>query len=95
MHRTFLLLMDAVMRRTLWFDRHGNWHVVFHVYKTLPFHAHEEVYSGHAFSADGIDWTFSHVEPYNGAEIKRLFGAIFTLKRSVCQDRLGTSISKR
>ena len=69
----FLLLTNAVMCRTLWFDRHGNWHVVFHVYKTLPFHAHEEVYSGHAFSADGIDWTFSHVEPYNGAEIKRLF----------------------
>jgi hypothetical protein len=33
----------------------GNWHALYHVYKTQPFKDHQEVYSGHAFSTDG-EW---------------------------------------
>jgi len=51
---------------TLWFDRRGNWHILYHVYCLKPFSAHKECYSGHAFSADGFEWTFSDVEPFNG-----------------------------
>lgn len=51
---------------TLWFDRRGHWHILFHVYALEPFHAHEERYGGHAFSRDGMRWTFSKVEPFNG-----------------------------
>jgi len=51
---------------TLWFDRRGNWHILYHVYCLKPFSEHKECYSGHAFSADGFEWTFSDVEPFNG-----------------------------
>ena len=51
---------------TLWFDRRGNWHVLYHVYKLKPFKDHDEAYSGHAFSVDGLQWTFSTVQPYSG-----------------------------
>jgi hypothetical protein len=51
---------------SLWFDRRGNWHVLYHVYCLLPFAAHKECMSGHAFSRDGESWTFSNVEPFNG-----------------------------
>ena len=50
----------------LWFDRHGHWHILFHVYSLAPFRQHHERYSGHAFSMDGLVWTFSDVEPYGG-----------------------------
>eukprot|EP01062_Namystynia_karyoxenos_P073626 TRINITY_DN70433_c0_g1_i1.p1 TRINITY_DN70433_c0_g1~~TRINITY_DN70433_c0_g1_i1.p1 ORF type:complete len:396 (+),score=114.56 TRINITY_DN70433_c0_g1_i1:86-1189(+) len=50
----------------LWFDRRGNWHILAHVYCLLPFAAHKECYSGHAFSADGFNWTYSGTEPFNG-----------------------------
>jgi hypothetical protein len=51
---------------TLWFDRRGHWHIVFHVYALEPFHAHRERYAGHGYSRDGLTWTFSEVEPFNG-----------------------------
>jgi len=51
---------------TLWFDRRGNWHILYHVYCMKPFSAGKECYSGHAFSTDGFDWTFSDVEPFGG-----------------------------
>jgi hypothetical protein len=50
----------------LWFDRRGNWHILYHVYCLLPYSAHKECASGHAFSEDGLSWSFSPTEPYNG-----------------------------
>ena len=32
---------------TLWFDKRGNWHIIYHVYCLLPFTAHHECASGH------------------------------------------------
>ena len=51
---------------SLWFDRRGNWHVLYHVYCLRPFAERKECMSGHAFSRDGESWTFSNVEPFNG-----------------------------
>lgn len=51
---------------TLWFDRRGNFHILYHVFCLKPFAAHKECYSGHAFSADGFAWSFSDVEPFSG-----------------------------
>eukprot|EP01065_Artemidia_motanka_P027846 TRINITY_DN33041_c0_g1_i1.p1 TRINITY_DN33041_c0_g1~~TRINITY_DN33041_c0_g1_i1.p1 ORF type:complete len:358 (+),score=102.20 TRINITY_DN33041_c0_g1_i1:54-1127(+) len=50
----------------LWFDRRGSWHLVYHVYCLQPYASGKECYSGHAFSHDGFDWTFSGTEPFNG-----------------------------
>jgi hypothetical protein len=43
----------------LWFDKHENWHIIYHVYCLEPYSAHHECFSGHAFSADGLAWTVS------------------------------------
>ena len=51
---------------TLWFDHRKNWHILFHVYALEPFAQHNERYSGHAFSRDGLNWIFSTIEPFNG-----------------------------
>ena len=51
---------------SLWFDRRGHWHVLFHVYHLDPYAAHNEAYSGHAYSKDGLVWHFSESEPFNG-----------------------------
>ena len=40
---------------------------VYHVYCMLPFTAHHECFSGHAFSTDGHSWTFSKTEPFDGS----------------------------
>lgn len=50
----------------LWFDRRGNWHIVYHCYCLQPYAAHNECFSGHAFSTDGMGWTFSSTEPFGG-----------------------------
>lgn len=50
----------------LWFDRGGNWHILYHVYCLKRFEANKECYSGHAFSINGYQWTFSPIEPHNG-----------------------------
>jgi len=50
----------------LWFDRRGNWHVMYHVYCLLPYSSGKECYSGHAYSEDGLYWIFSPIEPFNG-----------------------------
>jgi len=50
----------------LWFDRRGNWHIIYHVYCLLPYTVRKECFSGHAFSIDGLDWTFSATEPFDG-----------------------------
>merc|ERR1711862_351522 len=52
---------------TLWFDRRGNFHILYHVYCLLPYSAGKECSSGHAFSADVFAWTFSDIEPFNGS----------------------------
>lgn len=51
---------------TLWFDRRGNFHILYHVYCLKPYADKKECYSGHAFSMDGFTWTFSDVEPFGG-----------------------------
>jgi hypothetical protein len=51
---------------TLWFDRRGNWHIVYHVWAAEPFEKHHEPASGHAFSRNGIEWTFSTTQPFTG-----------------------------
>jgi len=51
---------------TLWFDRRGNFHILYHVFNFDPYSAHDQRFSGHVFSSDGFNWTFSDVEPYNG-----------------------------
>lgn len=51
---------------TLWFDRRGNWHIVYHVWAADPFEQHHEPASGHAFSPNGLEWTFSTVQPFSG-----------------------------
>jgi len=76
---------------TLWFDRRGAWHIIYHVWAADPFEKHNEPSSvrrkrdsrvpldvcarltlpvglqGHAFSLDGVEWTFSDVQPFNGS----------------------------
>ena len=51
---------------TLWFDRRGNWHIVYHVWAAEPFEAHHEPASGHGFSSTGTEWTFSTTQPFTG-----------------------------
>ena len=51
---------------TLWFDSSGNWHVLFHVFSLAPFAAHDERYSGHAWSRDGHAWSIGQIEPLGG-----------------------------
>eukprot|EP00656_Telonema_subtile_P035558 TRINITY_DN39534_c0_g1_i1.p1 TRINITY_DN39534_c0_g1~~TRINITY_DN39534_c0_g1_i1.p1 ORF type:complete len:372 (+),score=51.01 TRINITY_DN39534_c0_g1_i1:204-1319(+) len=50
----------------LWFDRRGNWHIIYHVFCLDPFDAHNECTSGHAFSEDGLSWVFGADEPFDG-----------------------------
>ena len=53
---------------TLWFDRRGNFHVIFHVYSLQPFAAGDwSVASGHMFSKDGVEWHRSSAQPFNGS----------------------------
>ena len=49
----------------LYFDARGHFHVLSHVWSALPFPSNS--ISGHAFSIDGHDWTFSPHEPYNNS----------------------------
>ena len=51
---------------SLWFDSRGHWHVLYHVYCLLPYSRKHECASGHAFSRDGLEWTFSNRQPYSG-----------------------------
>jgi hypothetical protein len=51
---------------TLWFDQRGNWHIVYHVWAADAFEKHHEPASGHAFSRNGIEWTFSTTQPFTG-----------------------------
>jgi len=51
---------------SLWFDRRGNWHILYHVYALEPFSSGIERYSGHAYSTTGHDWKFSQEEPLGG-----------------------------
>lgn len=50
----------------LWFDIHGNFHIMYHVYCLDPYQAHNECNAGHAFSTDGFNWVFGADEPYSG-----------------------------
>ena len=52
---------------SLYFDAEGHWHVIYHAYAKEPFASGIEKYSGHAYSLDGHNWTFSgDDEPFGG-----------------------------
>lgn len=47
----------------LWIDQRGHWHLVCH---TIPRgHPYNNIVSGHAFSTDGIAWTFAATQPWD------------------------------
>ena len=47
-------------------DQRNHWHLLAHVYNTVPFKATGLNYiSGHGFSFDGVHWNLSKVEPYS------------------------------
>ena len=48
----------------LWFDRRENFHILYHVYTTVQ-DWHVQRCSGHGWSRDGSNWTFSSVQPFN------------------------------
>ena len=49
----------------LWFDRRGNWHILFHVFSHSGNWSVNR-YSGHGYSRDGLSWDYSDVEPFDG-----------------------------
>ena len=50
----------------LWVDPRGRWHILAHCY--VPHYSEANDYvAGHLFSADGLEWTESAVEPYRHA----------------------------
>jgi hypothetical protein len=53
----------------LFFDRRGGWHVLAHVYAAHATYPNNPI-SGHAFSADGLNWTFSQAQPYSNAVLR-------------------------
>ena len=60
----------------LFVDRRGHFHVLAHVYTTRPFNRSVELaVSGHAFSLDGLRWTFSPHQPYSNA-VSRADGSV-------------------
>jgi hypothetical protein len=63
-----------------WIDRRGNWHVLAHQYISLSPHSFEDPVSGHAFSPDGFNWTWSTAQPFNGSVCEALHkpGSSFT-----------------
>ena len=49
-------------------DKRGRWHLLSHVYPTNANSSrYNDVVAGHAFSRDGLAWTFSAVEPWTSA----------------------------
>jgi hypothetical protein len=47
----------------LWVDLRGGWHILAHCY--VPHYSEADDYvAGHLFSADGLEWTESPIEPY-------------------------------
>ena len=49
-------------------DRRGHFHILAHVYTTSRYNSSEALaISGHAFSEDGVEWTFSPHQPYSNA----------------------------
>ena len=40
--------------------------MLYHVYCMDPYEMHNECDSGHAFSVDGVEWTFGADEPFSG-----------------------------
>ena len=62
----------------LWFDARGNFHILAHVYNTNPTKGNP--ISGHAYSKDGFNWTFSSTQPYNNTRIMSTPPAASTLK---------------
>lgn len=46
-------------------DQRNHWHLLAHVYNTVPFKATGLNYiSGHGFSKDGVHWNLTNIEPY-------------------------------
>ena len=74
----------------LWFDRNGNFHILYHVY-TLAHDYKIERCSGHAWSRDGIDWSYSQVhQPFNCASL--LLTSMHRAVRFPCEILLHTFI---
>ena len=49
----------------LWFDKNGHFHILYHIY-TLVHDYKIERCSGHAWSRDGIEWSYSQEhQPFN------------------------------
>ena len=50
----------------VWLDKRGAWHLLSHVYptNTTSWDQYADIVAGHAFSEDGLNWTFSDVPPY-------------------------------
>ena len=46
----------------MWRDKRGNWHIIAHTYVEQPFPNNS--ISGHAYSTNLVNWTFSSIEPY-------------------------------
>merc|ERR1712118_263 len=49
----------------VWVDQRNNWHLLAHTYVNGP----NNSISGHAFSEDGIHWTYSETEPYTNVVV--------------------------
>lgn len=52
----------------LWIDARGNYHVLYHTWSALPYPS--MAISGHGFSVDGANWTFSPTEPYSNVIVQ-------------------------
>ena len=64
----------------LYMDRRGHWHVIWHVYNsTTPCGAcTDSTVSGHHFSADGVEWHASKVQPYTN-KVEFTNGSVLTV----------------
>jgi hypothetical protein len=57
----------------LFIDARGNFHLLSHTYSMLPYPSNS--ISGHAYSRNGLDWTFSPHEPYSNV-VRRADGSV-------------------
>jgi len=47
-------------------DARGNWHVLAHQYAARSPRSFEDPVAGHAFSPDGVSWTWADTQPFGG-----------------------------
>lgn len=60
----------------LFFDRRGHFHILSHVYSKAGSGINNTI-SGHAFSVDGLSWTFSQTQPYSNV-VQDVDGGVHT-----------------